>query len=67
MPAITSATQIGIAWTTSGTSNGGTPVIDYKISVAKGTGSYSTLETGWLTTSYTAIGLETGKTYSFQI
>lgn len=56
VPAITSATQIGLTWT-QGTSNGGTPVIDYKISVAQGTGTYSTLETGWLTTSYTAIGL----------
>lgn len=66
VPAITLASQIGLTWSP-GASNGGTPVLDYKISIAVGAGSYSTLETGITTTSYIALDLTAGQTYTFEI
>lgn len=67
-PAITSATQIGLSWTAvPDADSGGSPVIDYSIFMAIGTGSYSTLETGVTTTTYIAIDLTQGTTYSFKI
>ena len=67
-PAITSATQIGLSWTAvPDTDSGGSPVIDYSIFMAIGAGLYSTLETGVTTTTYIAIDLTQGTTYSFKI
>jgi hypothetical protein len=56
---VTAEDQIGLIWS-DGTWDGGSPVIDYKISYAAGAGAYTILETGVLTQSYTAIALVSG-------
>lgn len=67
-PAITSATQIGLIWDSIPEIDcGGSPVIDYSIFMAIGSGQYSTLETGVTITTYIAIDLAQGTTYSFKI
>lgn len=42
-------------------------MIDYKISYAVGSGSYTVLETGVTTQTYTAISLASGETYKFKV
>ncbi len=54
--AITTATQIGLLWST-GSANGGTPVIDYKLSYDQGNGTVKVYQSGILSTSITVIGL----------
>lgn len=67
-PTSTTATQIAITWSISPT-NGGTPVIDYKVEYDAGAGNsvYTTLATGVTSTSYIATGLTAGTTYSFKV
>ena len=57
------ATTIGLSWI-AGTENGGAAVIDYTVSYST-TGTYTVLQSGVTTTSFTAAGLTTGTTYSF--
>jgi hypothetical protein len=45
VPSITTSSKIGLSWE-EGASNGGTPVIDYRILYKKGTESYRVLVTG---------------------
>lgn len=59
VPLVTNAYQIGLSWT-DGTWNGGSPVIDYKLSYAIGTDAYTVLETGVTAKTYTAISLTLG-------
>ena len=64
--AVTTSEQIGLTWS-QGLANGGTPVIDYKLSYAAGSNPYQTLEAGIMTLSYTAINLDYGVTYKFKV
>jgi Fibronectin type III domain len=66
VPSITSATKVGLTWTI-GDKDGGSPVIDYTVSKALGTGSYEVYQQGILTTSFTVEGLQAGSTYNFVV
>lgn len=65
-PLVTMGNQIGLTWE-AGLADGGTPVIDYKLSYAKISEDYATLDSGLLGLSYTAQNLESGTTYKFKI
>jgi len=65
VPAQTTGTQIGLTWS-AGSNNGGTPVIDYRVSFNGGSGSvYTTIESNIVTLPYIAVSLTPGTTYSF--
>lgn len=66
--AITNGEQIGLAWT-AGLADGGSPLIDYRISYDRGlgTGVFVELVSGLTTNTYTAIGLARGTTYKFVV
>jgi hypothetical protein len=62
-PAITTKSIIGFSWS-DGASNGGTAVIDYRISYDQSTGNFVTLATGVTAKSYaTTVALTSGRTY----
>ena len=63
--AITSATQIGLTWF-EGISDGGKPVLDYRIWYDAGINSYTVLAVV-TDTSYTATSLTPGTTYKFKV
>jgi hypothetical protein len=65
-PSVTTDTVIGLKWL-EGAQNGGSPVIDYKISSTTGTNPYITLDSGVTTLSYQAINLTPGTVYKFRI
>ena len=65
-PQITSSSQIGLTWS-DGSWNGGSVVLDYKISYAIGNGAYTTLGTNVIGNAYTAISLTAGETYKFKV
>jgi len=44
-PVVTSATKIGLTWS-EGAANGGSPVIDYRLTFDQGTGSWVTYASG---------------------
>jgi len=56
---------LGLTW--SAGSNGGSTIIDYRISSAVSGGSYSVLSTDTSTTSYQATSLTAGVTYDFKV
>jgi hypothetical protein len=60
------AHSLGLTWTLAAF-NGGTPVIDYTISVAKNFGTVQVLKSGNLATNYVASSLEAGATYDFWV
>ena len=63
---ITASGIIGLTWSP-GTSNGGSPLIDYRISAKTGANAYTVLASGISTTSYTASSLTAGAVYTFII
>lgn len=60
------ATSITFTWSL-GAANGGTPVIDFRISYDQSIGTYVTLASGVSSQTYTATGLTTGNHYTFKI
>ena len=64
--AITASGIIGITWSAP-SSNGGSAIIDYKISYKTGTAAYSVLASGITATSYTASSLSAGVIYNFKV
>lgn len=56
---VTTGSMIGLKWT-EGVDNGGSAVIDYKISYTTGANPYVTLDTGIAQLSYEAINLISG-------
>lgn len=65
--ALTNAETCGMTWQ-NGPNNGGTPVIDYRVSFNQGFGStFYTLESNVLTTPYEATPLVAGTTYTFKV
>ena len=64
---VTDASKIGLTWS-AGASNGGTPVIDYRISWDQGTNSYIILVSGITTTTFTTIvPLTPNASYKFKV
>jgi hypothetical protein len=63
---VTSSGIVGIKWSAVNY-DGGSPVIDYKISSTIIGGTYSILATGVLTLSYKATGLTPNAYYSFKV
>ena len=63
---VTSMSQIGLTWY-EGASNGGSPVIDYRLWYTYGSLSSSVLASGITTTSYIATSLTAGITYTFKV
>lgn len=58
--------RIGIVWQ-AGSEDGGTPVLDYRISWDQGTGTWEVRQQGLSTLSYTASSLDSGTVYSFRV
>jgi hypothetical protein len=63
---VTSDEVIGLIWE-AGASNGGSIVIDYKISYAAGDDAFVTLDSGITILTYEAINLIAGAEYKFKI
>ena len=59
------STTLGVTWN-AGTSNGGSVVLDYRISIAQQGGSFD-FQTTTTSTDYLATGLTSGTTYEFKI
>lgn len=55
-PSLTNAQQIGLQWTP-GASEGGTPVLDYRLFFDQGVGTWMELETGITSTDYLVTSL----------
>lgn len=66
VPSVTNAEQIGLTWSP-GSFDGGSAVIDYRISYDQGTATWTVLTTGVTGTSYTAVGLTADTVYGFKI
>ncbi len=65
--AVTTPQVIGFTWS-SGTSNGGSPIIDYRISYDQATSTWIALASGITTLSYmTTTPLVEGATYRFKV
>jgi hypothetical protein len=60
--------RIGLTWQ-DGAANGGSSIIDYRVSFDQGLGTeqYVVLQSGVLTRSYVADGLTPGETYKFKV
>lgn len=65
-PSVTLGDQIGLVWE-DGSSNGGTSIVDYRISSTEEGGTYSILASGITTQSYTATDLTAGTNYKFKV
>ena len=65
---VTNKDLVGITWS-DGLNNGGTPVIDYRVSWDQSSGNWVVLQTGVLTQSFSTVGitLVSGRTYSFKV
>lgn len=63
---ITSGSQIGLTWSP-GIGQGGTPLLDYRITFDQGNGNFVQLVSGLTSTSYTVTGLTAGNTYQFKV
>ena len=64
--ALRTATSITFTWSL-GAANGGTSVIDFRISYDQSIGVYVTLASGVSPKQYTATGLTTGNYYTFKV
>lgn len=62
----TNADQIGLKWD-DGPYNGGTEILDYRITYEQGNGVYSVLQSGLSERSYILSGVTTGVMYSFRV
>jgi hypothetical protein len=66
-PSITTNSIIGFTWSDPA-NDGGTSIIDYRISYDKAIGSFIELDSGILTKSYTTtISISSGQTYRFMV
>lgn len=57
---------LGLVWT-DGVDNGGTTIIDYRISVTSSDGLYNVVTSHQTGRSYVAVGLTKGVTYYFKV
>ena len=64
---MTSKTQVAFTWSAP-SDDGGSVVIDYAIEMdINNDGSYSVIETGFTSTSFTKTGLNEGQSYNFRL
>ena len=61
-----SETAIGLTWS-DGVANGGSVIIDYRVSYDQAAGVFIVLQANILTQSYVATGLTAGETYTFRV
>lgn len=66
VPALTSATTIGITWQ-AGAANGGAPVLDYQLWYDQANGNYVILASSVTLLPFKATGLITGNNYKFKV
>lgn len=66
VPLITNSYEIGLYWI-DGVQNGGSSIIDYKLTYKIGTGAFEVLETCIMTNYYTVLPLTSGQTYTFMV
>jgi hypothetical protein len=59
-------TTLGFSWI-DGPDPGGLPIIDYKVTVTDTTNTYNVISEYLTSTSYTALSLQIGETYSFKV
>jgi hypothetical protein len=65
VPALTFGNQIGLTWT-QGVENGGTAVVDYRVSFKSGSATvFTTLESNIVNVPYIATSLTPGVSYTF--
>ena len=64
--AVTASGTVGLTWVAP-SSDGGSPVIDYQVSIKTGAAAFSVLATGILSTSYTASSLTADTIYTFKV
>jgi len=62
----TTTSQIGLTWT-DGANNGGSQIIDYRVSFDQGTGNWIVLQTGITTKAYIKTALQQGTRYTFRV
>lgn len=63
---MTESGTVGLTWT-EGAYNGGSPIIDYRLSYDQSTGVWIELATGVSTTSYSAMSLTPDAIYAFRV
>jgi hypothetical protein len=63
---VTKGNQIGLTWI-EGLANGGSVVIDYRVSLAEESAAYSVIASGVVGLSYTATDLSPGTRYKIKI
>jgi hypothetical protein len=66
VPSITKSRQIGLSWS-EGLSNGGSEVIDFRITYRVSDEIFTNIVSGILDNSYTVLGLDPGTTYNFKV
>jgi len=67
VPLVTTAYQIGLSWQ-EGAYNGASPVIDYRVSIARvSDGVYSVYASGVIEKELTILGLTPGVRYEFKV
>lgn len=66
VPIVTLGDRIGLTWE-DGANNGGSEILDYRVSSAESAGTYTTLASNIVDRSYTAQGLQAGTTYKFKV
>ena len=66
VPSITKSRQNGLSWS-EGLSNGGSEVIDFRITYRVSDEIFTNIVSGILDNSYTVSGLDPGTTYNFKV
>jgi len=66
VPSITNSRQIGLLWS-EGVSNGGSEVIDYRITYRVSGEIFTNIVSGIIGTTYTEMGLDPGTLYNFKV
>jgi len=65
-PLVTNSEQVGFEWS-AGAFNGGSVVIDYRVSYDQGTGTWLVLDSAVTATNYIATGLSADVVYAFKV
>jgi len=66
LPDVTTDIQIGVTWV-DGAADGGSPILDYRVSYDPGTGNWVVAANDITTNSYTVTSLIAGNTYKLKV